>query len=214
MDVWLSESQLNTLISVIVFFLSFFVILYYMRFRSRRSVIYNEPKYAALEAILSKYTIKIENSTKMVGELRTKIDIIEAKMSARLDVQGAMKSKMDDTKDSATSLDIHENVHVDKDIVVNNVTSQQNITRNKMDDTNMNKTLYQNTVLYILKLLNESPMTAREIQLNTKKTREHTSRLMKKLYTESLVTRDVDNKPFLYKITNEGHRLLVNHSDT
>lgn len=184
-----------------------------MRFRSRRSVIYNEPKYAALEAILSKYTIKIENSTKMIGELRTKIDIIEAKMSARLDVQGAMKSVMDDTKESANSLDIHENVHVHKDIVANNVTSQQNITRN-IDDTSMNKTLYQNTVFYILKLLNESPMTAREIQLNTKKTREHTSRLMKKLYTESLVTRDMDNKPFLYKITNEGRRLLVNHSDT
>jgi len=214
MDVWLNESQLNTLISVIVFFLSFFVILYYVRFRSRRSVIYNEPKYAALEAVLSKYAIKIENSTKMVGELRTKIDIIEAKMSACLDVQGAMKSVMDDTKDSATSLDIHENVHVDKDIVANNVISRQNITRNKMNDTSMNKTLHQNTVFYILKLLNESPMTAREIQLNTKKTREHTSRLMKKLYTESLVTRDVDNKPFLYKITNEGRRLLVNHSDT
>lgn len=188
-----------------------------MRFRSRRSVVYNEPKYAALEAILSKYAIKIDNSTKIVGELRTKIDIIEAKMCAHLDVQGAMKSVMDDTNDSANSLDIydiHENVHVDKDILVNNVISQQNITSNKMNDINMNKTLHQNTVFYILKLLSESPMTAREIQLNTKKTREHTSRLMKKLYTESLVTRDVDNKPFLYKITNEGRRLLVNHSDT
>ncbi len=214
MDVWGSEFQLNTLISIIVFFLSFFVILYYVRFRSRRSVIYNEPKYAALEAVLSKYAIKIENSTKMVGELRTKIDIIEAKMSARLEVQGAMKSVVDGTKDIATSLDIHENVYMDKDIASSNVISQQNITRNKMNDTSMNKTLHQNTVFYILKLLNESPMTAREIQLDTKKTREHTSRLMKKLYTESLVTRDVDNKPFLYKITNEGRRLLVNHSDT
>ncbi|MDQ5869513.1 MAG: hypothetical protein M3530_07275, partial [Thermoproteota archaeon] len=193
MDVWGSEFQLNTLISIIVFFLSFFVILFYMRFRSRGSVAYNEPKYAALEVVLSKYAIKIENSTKMVGELRTKIDIIEAKMSARLEVQGAMKSVVDGTKDIATSLDIHENVYVDKDIAASSVTSQQNITRNKMNDTNMNKTLHQNTVFYILKLLNESPMTAREIQLDTKKTREHTSRLMKKLYTESLVTRDVDN---------------------
>jgi predicted transcriptional regulator len=36
---------------------------------------------------------------------------------------------------------------------------------------------------------------------------------MKRLYNESLVTRDIDNKPFLYKITDEGRRLLENHSD-
>ena len=63
------------------------------------------------------------------------------------------------------------------------------------------------------KIAKSSPMTAREIQFNTKKTREHTSRLMKRLYNESLVTRDIDNKPFLYKITDEGRRLLENHSD-
>ena len=80
-----------------------------------------------------------------------------------------------------------------------------------LSDKGLNKN--QNTVSSILKLLSQSPMTAREIQVNTKKTREHTSRLMKRLYNESLVTRDIDNKPFLYKITDEGRRLLENHSD-
>ena len=95
------------------------------------------------------------------------------------------------------------------------VTSQVNITRNRIDDMVDDKSLHknENTVTSILKLLSQSPMTAREIQVNTKKTREHTSRLMKRLYNESLVTRDIDNKPFLYKITDEGRRLLENHSD-
>ena len=91
------------------------------------------------------------------------------------------------------------------------------ITRNIIDDMvgdkSLNQNQTQNTVFSILKLLSRSPMTAREIQINTKKTREHTSRLMKRLYNESLVTRDIDNKPFLYKITDEGRRLLENHSD-
>ena len=82
MDMWLNESQLNVLLSIMVFFVSFLGVLSYMRFRSRRSVIQNERKYAILEAVLSKYVMRVENSTKMVGELRTKMDIIEAKMSA------------------------------------------------------------------------------------------------------------------------------------
>lgn len=212
MDMWLSESQLNVLLSIMVFFLSFLGVLSYMRFRSRRSVIQNERKYAILEAVLSKYVMRVENSTKMVGELRTKMDIIEAKMSAGGDVEGrTMKTMMANTKSNANSFDLHEDQH--KDIVADSVTSQINITRNRIESTDTDKGLHQNTVSSILKLLSQSPMTAKEIQFNTKKTREHTSRLMKRLYNESLVTRNIDNKPFLYKITDEGRRLLENHSD-
>ena len=213
MDMWLSESQLNVLLSIIVFFLSFLAVLYYMRFRSRRSVIQKECKYAVLEAVLSKYVMRVENSTKMVGELRTKMDIIEARMSAGGDVEGrTMKTVFDNTKSNANSFDLHEDQH--KGMVADDsVTSQINITKNRIGSTNSDKSLHENTVSSILKLLSRSPMTAREIQLNTKKTREHTSRLMKRLYNESLVTRDIDNKPFLYKITDEGRRLLENHSD-
>ena len=88
MDMWLNESQLNVLLSIMVFFLSFLGVLSYMRFRSRRSAIQNEHKYAILEAVLSKYVMRVENSTKMVGELRTKIDIIEAKISVDGDIEG------------------------------------------------------------------------------------------------------------------------------
>ena len=212
MDMWLNESQLNVLLSIIVFFLSFFGVLSYMRFRSHRSVIQNEHKYAILEAVLSKYAIRVENSTKMVGELRTKIDIIEAKMSADRDIEGRTKTIIDNnTKNNTNSFNAHQH----KDMVDDSVISQINITRNgigaSVDDKGLRKN--QNTVSSTLKLLSESQMTAREIQFNTKKTREHTSRLMKRLYNEGLVTRDIDNKPFLYKITDEGRRLLENHSD-
>lgn len=216
MDMLLSEAQLNVLLSVTVFLLSFLVVLFYMRFRSRRLVIQNERKYAILEAVLSKYVMRVENSTKMVRELRTKMDIIEAKMSAGSDAEGrTMKIMMDNnTKSDTNSFDLHLHEDQYKDMVVDDsVTSQVNITRNRIDDTDSDKSLHQNTISSILKLLSRSPMTAREIQFNTKKTREHTSRLMKRLYNESLVTRNIDNKPFLYKITDEGRRLLENHSD-
>jgi DNA-binding transcriptional ArsR family regulator len=217
MDMWLNESQLNVLLSIIVFFLSFLGVLSYMRFRSRQSVIQKEDKYAILEAVLSKYVMRAENSTKMVGELRTKMDIIEAKISVGGDVEGRrMKTMIDDKKSNANSFDMHEDRHKDM-IADDSVTSHVKITRNRINDMvgdkSLNQNQTQNTVSSILKLLSRSPMTAREIQISTKKTREHTSRLMKRLYNESLVTRDIDNKPFLYKITDEGRRLSENHSD-
>ncbi len=217
MDMWLNESQLNVLLSIMVFFLSFLGVLSYMRFRSRQSVIQKEDKYAILEAVLSKYVMRAEDSTKMVGELRTKMDIIEAKISVGGDVEGKrMKTMIDDTKSNANSFDMHEDRHKDM-IDDGSVTSHVKITRNRINDMvgdkSLNQTQTQNTVSSILKLLSRSPMTAREIQISTKKTREHTSRLMKRLYNESLVTRDIDNKPFLYKITDEGRRLSENHSD-
>jgi DNA-binding transcriptional ArsR family regulator len=152
----------------------------------------------------------------MVGELRTKVDIIEAKMSVDGDIEGRRTKTIIDnnTKSNANSFNVHEDQYKHT-IADDTVTSQVNITRNRIDDMVDDKSLHknENTVTSILKLLSQSPMTAREIQVNTKKTREHTSRLMKRLYNESLVTRDIDNKPFLYKITDEGRRLLENHSD-
>ena len=216
MGMWLNESQLNVILSIIVFFLSFFGVLFYMRFRSRRSAMQNEHKYVILEAVLSKYVMRVENSTKMVGELRTKIDIIEAKISSDRGIEGRRTSTIIDNimKTNGNSLNAHESQS--RDIIVDDsVTSQIKITSTKVNDMIEDKGLNknQNTVSSILKLLSQSPMTVREIQVNTKKTREHTSRLMKRLYNESLVTRDIDNKPFLYKITDEGRRLLENHSD-
>ncbi|MDQ4073132.1 MAG: helix-turn-helix domain-containing protein [Thermoproteota archaeon] len=68
------------------------------------------------------------------------------------------------------------------------------------------------TVDYILKKLEDNPLSTREIQQIIGRSREHTSRLMKKLYDEKLVNRDMRSKPFRYTITNEGHRLLIKHS--
>ena len=211
--IWLSESQLNVLLSIVVFFISFSGVLFYIRFRSQRSIIQNERKYTALEAVLSKYAMRVENSTRMLRELRIKMDIIEAKISAGGDIERTtVKTITDDIKSDVNGSVFHGK---HEDIMANDIvimTSQKNITKNGLNVTD-DKNLHQKTVSIILKLLSQSPMTAREIQFNTKKTREHISRLMKRLYDESLVTRDTDSKPFLYKVTDEGRRLLENHSD-
>ena len=57
---------------------------------------------------------------------------------------------------------------------------------------------------YVLRLITEKPMTSRDIQITIGRTREHTSRMMKKLFEEGFVERDMQTKPFTYKITEKG----------
>jgi predicted transcriptional regulator len=84
--------------------------------------------------------------------------------------------------------------------VINGVISHQRKDEVKDD-------LKLSTVDSILKML-EVPLTSREIQRRVNKSREHTSRLLKKLYSENIVMRDGNSRPFKYKITNEGRKLL------
>jgi hypothetical protein len=57
---------------------------------------------------------------------------------------------------------------------------------------------------YVLKLITERSMTSRDIQITIGRTREHTSRMMKKLFEEGLVERNMKTKPFTYYITDKG----------
>ena len=66
---------------------------------------------------------------------------------------------------------------------------------------NMN---FGNAADYVLKLITERPMTSRDIQITIGRTREHTSRMMKKLFEEGYVERNMKTKPFTYYITDRG----------
>ena len=61
---------------------------------------------------------------------------------------------------------------------------------------------------YVLKLITEKPMTSHDIQITIGRTREHTSRMMKKLFEEGFVERNMKTKPFTYYITDKGKTKL------
>lgn len=63
---------------------------------------------------------------------------------------------------------------------------------------------FGNATDYVLRLITEKPMTSRDIQITIGRTREHTSRMLKKLFEDGLVERDMSTKPFTYKITDKG----------
>jgi len=61
-----------------------------------------------------------------------------------------------------------------------------------------------NTIDFVLKLITNKSMTSRDIQNASQRSREHTSRLMKKLYQDGYVERNTSSKPFIYSITEKG----------
>jgi hypothetical protein len=63
---------------------------------------------------------------------------------------------------------------------------------------------YQNATEYVLRLITDKPMTSRDIQITLGRSREHTSRLMKKLFEDGFVTRNTNSKPYTYSITDKG----------
>lgn len=61
---------------------------------------------------------------------------------------------------------------------------------------------------HILQLITSKSMTSRDIQITVGRTREHTSRLMKRLAEEGLVERHSASRPYTYSITSYGRERL------
>ncbi|MDQ3885368.1 MAG: transcriptional regulator [Thermoproteota archaeon] len=147
-------------------------------FRERR---YNTDD-TIVEAIVLEYTRRLQDYDKVIAELRSKVDIMEARAQAHTPVSQQPS---------------HPQPHVAP------MTGSVTVTQHAPTEMEGN-----GTTDYILKLLSERPRTSREVQLSIGRTREHTARLMKKLHDLGLVSRDINTKPFRYNITDVGQETL------
>ena len=67
---------------------------------------------------------------------------------------------------------------------------------------------YNDVTEHVLHLITNKAMTSRDIQDALGKSREHTSRLMKKLFDEGYVDRNTNSKPYTYSITEKGKQKI------
>ena len=67
---------------------------------------------------------------------------------------------------------------------------------------------YSDITDHVLRLITDKSMTSRDIQITIGRTREHTSRLMKKLFEDGFVERHTNTKPYTYSITSKGKEKL------
>ena len=85
------------------------------------------------------------------------------------------------------------------------ITKEEEIIPKKVVSTpNIPNIEYASPVDYVLHLITNKAMTSRDIQITLKKSREHTSRLMKKLFEDGYVQRNTESKPYTYSITEKG----------
>lgn len=196
-DIKLEYSLFDVIISIILFVLSFVAFFYFGYFRDLKERVKENQKFK--DMLIDGYIRKFDEYNDIISELRTKIDMIELRINPE------KSTRMEDefvTNTNAVDDRSHKNISHNVTPVMKSV-----IITDKKDDVRDDVALHLNTVNSILKML-EVPLTSREIQGKIKKSREHTSRLLKKLYSENIVIRDETTRPFRYKITNEGRKLL------
>jgi DNA-binding transcriptional ArsR family regulator len=221
-----SESQLDVVISVTVFIVAFIIVMCFVKFKVRfvkgRKI---DNQYYVIESVLSKNLAKLDKIVNSISELRTRLDLLEDDEGIPIS-QTMVNTQMSQIKSLSStkagykvsnnrnnnSAELYQNNAV-RPIKSSPVISQELYTKSHkrvgIDGSRQeDNDLHKDTSIYILELLRESPRTAKEIQYDIGKTREHISRLVKKLYDEGLVSRDLNVKPFVYKITDEGHKLL------
>ena len=195
----LDYSLSDTLISLIFFVLSFFTFLYIGYFRDIKGR--DEQDYKMKDMLIEGYLHNFAEYNEIISNLRSKLDVIDQKINPEKNLireSGlVITDKPSDMVRKSHELISHHNSPVTKNI---NVTG---------DDASLGEEdiLRANTVDAILRML-EVPLTSREIQRKINKSREHTSRLLKKLYSENIVIRDESVRPYKYKITDEGRRQL------
>ena len=196
-DINLDYSLFDVIISIILFVLSFLAFFYFGYFRDLKERVKENQKFK--DMLIDGYIRKFDEYNDIISELRTKIDMIELRINPE------KSTLMEDEfviSTNAVNDRSHKNISHNVTPVMKSV-----IITDKKDDIRDDVALHLNTVNSILKML-EVPLTSREIQGKIKKSREHTSRLLKKLYSENIVIRDETTRPFRYKITNEGRKLL------
>lgn len=196
-DINLEYSLFDVIISIILFVLTFVAFFYFGYFRDLKERVKENQKFK--DMLIDGYIRKFDEYNDIISELRTKIDMIELRINPE-------KSTLMEDKLVTTTNAVNDRSHKN---ISHNVTPMMKsvIITDKKDDIRDDVALHLNTVNSILKML-EVPLTSREIQGKIKKSREHTSRLLKKLYSENIVIRDETTRPFRYKITNEGRKLL------
>ena len=159
-----------------------------------------------IEVLENKKQLQIDNIILKLNDIQIRLDLLESKVSHSKN-QPIYNKIEDNVIKNITSkqdnISHHNEIH---DI------TKQYIPKKSLIENVKSKSLINDkhnaTEHYILKIISKEPLTSNEIKNAIGRTREHTSRLMKKLYELKLVDRDITTKPFKYKLTEQGKKYI------
>lgn len=165
-------------ISLVIFSIVLFVMIDTFRKKIYDIMLYNETSrnelvslYDQLNEKINDINIKIRETSSIVNTLDQKVLNLEKKLIETRSIKIKPIQKMKKTESVS-----------------------------KTEETKMLPTTLTPTQKMIIEKLKEGPMTYKEIQRETKLSREHISRELKKLYDLGIVDRDESSKPYTYTL--------------
>jgi Sugar-specific transcriptional regulator TrmB. len=190
--------------ALVPFLLGALVMLIYYRIKSQFKAS-NLANIEVIDTIISQYNHRLDQYEGIINELKIKTELLESKISKKPDNIKNINHAIDDSTSQQISQYSEERNELSE---LSRVITESNDVKMTASDEYFHT---RDTLEIILKLLLNGPLTSREIQRGIRRTREHTSRVMKKLYELKYVDRDINHKPFRYNITDLGRLQTYDH---
>ena len=165
-----------------------------------------------IDVIENSKQLQIDNITHRINDIQIKLDLVESVLSQLSKTTYNHTNITNYHKDITEKPEITSQNMLSSDMAhhTNPKTSQQSIN----NSNHIGFTDKQNaTNYYILKILLKESLSSNDIKNAIGRTREHTARLMKKLYDLKFVDRDITTKPFKYRLTEQGKKYLEEYID-
>jgi hypothetical protein len=171
---------------------------------------------SVINAITSEYARRMEKYDSAIADLRVRLDVIELQSQKHLLTQQLHSTEStpsvtlgDASHDQSHDQSLHPSFHAYRR------PKRVEPLREISGDVSDSNDVQNGTAEYVLKLLDGRSMTSKEVQHAIGRSREHTSRLMKRLCEYGFITRDSNNKPFTYELAEAGQlRLKERHHVT
>ena len=195
-----------------IFFIVGFLLSYLLKLQKKKRVGESVPlkidnNLEIIEILENKKQLQIDNIILKLNDIQIRLDLLESKVS-----QYKNLPRYENREDNIIK-NITDNQYITSHHNEINDITKQYIPKKSLIEKVKGKSLIINdkhnaTEHYILKIILKEPLTSNEIKNAIGRTREHTSRLMKKLYELKLVDRDITTKPFKYKLTEQGKKYI------
>ncbi|MEM5782567.1 MAG: helix-turn-helix domain-containing protein [Candidatus Aenigmatarchaeota archaeon] len=188
-------------ISSITIFISLVFLIHYLP-EIRKFTKEQKDASEIVKGVISELHNRLSLQDQKIIDQQVRLDVLELKLEHLSKALGKEVVKAREISDTERIL---EEIKV---LLKNLVKSEElPLRKNQQRETKMLKELSPTEEL-VLKLLTEGEQTPKQIQQRINKSREHTARLMKRLFESGYVTREEKKKPYVYKITEKGKELI------
>lgn len=179
----ISDIVLQTIMPVVTLFLTVLVLSYYIQ-RSRELNSRIKEASEIIESVVVEIRNRMKVQEKKIMDQEVEIDILELKLS------NVMDSSLNKVTKEVGGVDIQEK-------------SRLQSVRSLMREEENGKENFTDTEERMLGYLSQREYTAMELQSVIRKTREHTSRILKKLFKDGYIERNESKRPFVYFVTKK-----------